>query len=121
MESIEVLKGKVLESVNILGDTEIIFTTTDGEQYRMYHQQDCCESVTIDDINGDLQNLIGSEILEAEERVSYDEKTDSDDYYDESNTWTFYRLATINETVIIKWWGTSNGYYSESVDFCKIK
>ena len=113
------LKGKVLAEITVNEyNDEIIFKTTEGDEYIMYHIQDCCESVVIDDINGDLQNLIGKEILEASERVSYDESTD--EYVDDSNTWTFYHLATIDETVVIKWWGSSNGYYSESVDFCKL-
>ena len=43
--------GKTLVSVVKNNDNdELLFETTDGDKYRMYHSQDCCESVTIDDI-----------------------------------------------------------------------
>lgn len=117
---IEELKGKTLKE--IIGDvnsSELIFVTTEGDRYKMYHEQDCCESVRIEDINGDLQDLIGSPLLVAEE-VS-DEDTPPASGSDDSFTWTFYNLATVKANVQIRWFGTSNGYYSESVDIIKME
>lgn len=111
----EELKGKTLLNVNV-SDNEIIFECTDGAKYKMFHYQDCCEDVHIDDICGDLRSLIGDEILDAREETGNLPKKDE---YDESYTWTFYILRTIKDTVTIRWYGTSNGYYSESVDFEK--
>lgn len=135
MAHIADLVGKTL--TDITNDNyEIIFTCEDGTKYKMYHEQDCCEGVSIDDINGDLQDLIGSPITLAEKKVSNEhtperqaekdkEKADAlakDEYYydsDESFTWTFYKLATIKGYVDIRWFGSSNGYYSESVELLK--
>jgi hypothetical protein len=72
--------------------------------------------VSIEDINGDLNDLIGVPILEASE-VSNRENPKE---YHDSCTWTFYHLATIKGYVSIRWYGSSNGYYSERVEFIKL-
>jgi hypothetical protein len=111
--------GEVFTEVVNYGN-EVRFIREDGKYYRMYHEQDCCESVTVDDIDGDLGDLIGTPILKSEE-VSNDAPRPSEGYIiNDSYTWTFYKLATINGYVIIKWLGTSNGYYSESVSLQKV-
>ncbi len=62
----------------------------------------------------------------AEQPLVVAEDVSSDDFpappgdYVESYTWTFYRLATAKGFVVIRWLGESNGYYSESVDFCRV-
>ena len=118
------LKGKVLSDVKNTGD-EIVFTTKalawpkqKDAEYALTHIQDCCESVIVEDVIGDLRDLIGTPILMAEEASNEgDEKPLNDD--DDSYTWTFYKLATIKGYVTIRFYGSSNGYYSESVDFVK--
>ena len=113
------LKGKTLTSVDRKGkqyDDQLTFTCSDGTVYRQEHVQDCCEAVTIEDICGDLDDLLGSPILIAEESSNNDHAANGGD----SNTWTFYLLSTIKGSVTIRWWGTSNGYYSEEVDFFEV-
>jgi len=111
------LIGKTLVSVQQNGD-ELRFTTDTGAVYLMHHGQDCCESVVIESIVGDLADLIGTPILKAEEAVSEETPTDYKHSYEpESQTWTFYKLATIKGYVDIRWFGSSNGYYGEGVDF----
>lgn len=118
MTSFSDLVGKTL--IEIRGDRgcdELDFIVSEDEAYRLYHHQDCCETVQIEDICGDLKDLIGSPILSAEEVNSDDEPAPE---YAESYTWTFYKIATIKGSVTIRWLGTSNGYYSESVDFTRL-
>ena len=110
-----VLVGQTLVSVEKITDDQILFKTTDGKTYRMFHLQDCCESVTIEDINGDLNDLVDSKILKAEESSNRGE-VEHGDYC----TWTFYHIRTMKGTVVIRWYGTSNGYYSEHADFEEI-
>jgi hypothetical protein len=83
----------------------------------MHHSQECCESVYIEDICGDLEDLIDTPILVAEERTQDDEG----DSYGGDAMWTFYELRTIKGSVTIRWHGSSNGYYSISVSFVKLK
>lgn len=109
------LLGKTLTECEQIGNDKIIFTCSDGSQYKMFHDYDCCESVYIEDVCGELSDLVGSPLLMAEE-VSNDQP-ESHKSEDDSETWTFYKFATIKGFVDIRWHGSSNGYYSESVDF----
>lgn len=108
------LQGKTLKAIYVNGDSEILFVTKEGQQFVMYHPQDCCEDVRIEDICGDLQDLVGCRINLATEETTCDEPPAvgrEDD--DESYTWTFYKFSTIKGDVDIRWYGTSNGYYCE--------
>jgi hypothetical protein len=117
---VEVLIGKTLTKIE-RDNSELVFTCDDGKRYRMYHEQDCCEGVTLDDVTGDLDDLIGSPILRAEESLSNENPLGVTKEYQDSFTWTFYKFATIKGWVDLRWYGESNGYYSESVDFVEIK
>jgi hypothetical protein len=109
------LVGKTLTACRNVGDEEIIFDCDDGKSYKLYHSQDCCESVTVEDICGDLEDLVGTPILLAEEATSETPPEGSQSW--DVDTWTFYKLRTIKGSVDIRWHGSSNGYYSTSVDF----
>lgn len=101
------------------GSDCITFQTADCETFFQLHRQYCCESVTVEDVIGDIDDLIGAPILTAEERQSGENPPGVVKEFQDSFTWTFYMLATRKGFVSIRWYGESNGYYSESVDFCK--
>ena len=113
------LVGKTLLAVHVNDDNdEVRFVDSDDVSYWMGHHQDCCEHVYLEDVNGDWSDMIGSPILLAE--VATQDTTPEDfqhDYEPESQTWTFYKLATAKGHVTLRWFGESNGYYSEAVDF----
>lgn len=109
----DALKGKTFTSVEVIGEDQIIFKNA-AETYVMAHRQSCCESVTIEDICGDISDIEGSEILGAYKSTNSGEKGH------ESYTWTFYNISTIKGSVTIRWYGSSNGYYSEEVGLYKI-
>lgn len=102
--------GLTMSSVISNGD-ELIFISTNGKKFKFYHSQDCCENVNIEDIIGDLSDLVGSPLWEAEEI------SEAGPLPTEIGTWTFYRFSSGKGTVTVRWLGTSNGYYSEGVSF----
>lgn len=111
----EELIGKVI--INITGaengSNEIIITFDDDTKYHMYHHRECCEDVYIEDVIGDISDLINHPLYMCEEVTEDDPK-------DTCILWTFYKFATVKGYVTIRWYGESR-YYSTTVDFEKIK
>lgn len=115
------LKGQTFTDIYGLkeGSTQVVFVKSNRSEgvqgYALFHEQDCCESVWLEDICGDPKDLIGTPILSAEEvssNSSFNEKLEQDQ---ESYTWTFYKISTIKGSVTLRFFGASNGYYSEEV------
>lgn len=114
---VEMFLGKTAESIEQNCDEEVIFAFTDGSRFKMYHREDCCERVWLEDVTGAWDDLIGEPMLMAE--VETADGSDDEDC-SESRTWTFYRFATVKGYVTLRWCGESNGYYSESVDIVQL-
>ncbi len=112
------IKGMTFKDVrleaNKYENEAIEFTAHDGSVYVLTHIQDCCESVSIESIDGDLSDLVGTPLLMAEETY----KEGDSDWG--SSTWSFYKFATVNGYVTIRFFGESNGYYGESADLIKV-
>jgi hypothetical protein len=109
LNDFEDLLGYELQNVTHTEDIDgdhVIFELKNGETYQLYHAQQCCEQVNLVEIIGDLSDLRGAVILA-------DKKTECGDL----ETWTFYRISTGQGLVVFRWYGISNGYYSEEVDF----
>ena len=113
------LLGLVLVSVEIIKDiksdcnSEILFKTKD-RVFRWFGSGECCAFAIIEEIHGDIQGLVGSPILLAEEVINDGEG---------NKFWCFYKLSTIKESVTIRsgyydWFGW--GGYSINVNFEEI-
>lgn len=116
--ALESLVGETLTHIDVFVD-EILLTTESGRKIKIYHDQDCCESVGIVDTEGNWQFLVGKPLVKASEEIN----PDNDPIFsqikqeDFSRTDTKLTFRTNDNTVISRWIGESNGYYSESVDF----
>lgn len=113
---LEELIGQVFDEVVYDEGAQTVDFIKDGStRYALGHVSDCCESVWLDDVNGDWSCLAGQPITIAEERSHHSAADEL-----ESTTWTFYLFASPKGTVLLRWCGTSNGYYSESVELYDI-
>lgn len=108
--------GEVLTHIDVnKANDEILLTTESGRQFVICHHQGCCENVNIVDTEGEWHTLIGKPILAAKHW-----ECQSDTEYGGSATDTKLTFQVTDATVINKWHGESNGYYSESVDLDEI-
>ena len=104
--------GKTITDIKKVYNNELHFEFNDSSTLKMYHMQDCCEEVYIEDIIGDLEDLKNSPITMFETTSEYGTVGS----WGDTSTWTFYKIATVKGYVTIRWFGTSNGYYSEEVN-----
>ena len=112
---VDEMVGQIFTSVTSCGET-VTFENADV-RYVLYHEQDCCESVYVEDICGELSDLEGLPLLVATEDTNASEP-ETQPQSDDSYTWTFYKFATFKGYEDIRFFGSSNGYYSESV-YCR--
>lgn len=109
------LTGKIIKEIQGLEkeSEEVVIITECGHKYKFYHRQNCCESVALNDFEGEASDLIGGLIVSAEEveGVGEEPRVHADSY-----TWTFYKIETNKGGLWMRWLGESNGYYSEEVD-----
>ncbi len=113
VDDIREMAGLVFSSVRT--EDDLLVFENDDVRYIFHHIRDCCESVYIEDIIGDLSDLVGVPLLQADEVSGTENDTRPLNSWDASHTWTFYNFSTIKGSVTVRWYGTSNGYYSEAV------
>ena len=101
-----------------LWQDEIRFYLPDGKYYLMGGATGEYADVYAESIVGDLQDLVNTPIILAEEvnNFTLTQEQQKMELASRSCTWTFYRFRTIKGDVDIRWFGGSNGYYSEEVE-----
>lgn len=104
------LLGQTITKLELIDfDKELRFYCKDGSVFMLLHKTECCEDVRLEDICGELNTLLNSPIVMAEEVEGECGKNEDGNHF----TYTFYKLATRKGYVTLRWCGTSNGYYSE--------
>lgn len=120
------LPGLTITDIRNVDSDRIEIDTAEGRSFILYHSQDCCESVRIDEVIGSFDTLVGYPLLEVKEEImsgsnpsedGWPEGMDLPEWKPESYTWTTFTFTTVKGTVVIRWYGESNGHYSESVSF----
>lgn len=114
------LKGQLITRVvaSAIDDEVTVYTT--GINLRAYHQSACCESVRLIRTEGDIENLAGATILNAEDDSGAQDPDWHKEPYEYSHTWTKLTLNTTKGDVHFWFLGESNGYYGETLDFQRL-
>lgn len=117
-----------IDGLNRLSE-KVTIHTKEGRVFEMYHNQDCCEVVYLADFHV-YKGYVG-EVTEAKVETNnidtpealyyYNEDGTETLYYDKAWLWTFYIINTEVGKITLRWFGSSNGYYSEEVDFYEAK
>lgn len=116
-ETLDDMVGKTITSIEVEGKGEITFNRSDSSVYIHYHWQESRETVEIEEVIGDWDDLIDSPLLIAEkvtQKVAPEENP-------MEGTWTFYKFATVHGYVTVRWYGEHSGYYSEEANISRME
>jgi len=89
---------------------EVRITFEDGSGIKQYHINDCCEVAEVSQVDATPSKFIGA--------IAHDfvTKTSGGETSEGHETWTFYTLKTSKGYLDWRWYGESNGYYSEEIE-----
>lgn len=106
-------KNKVIKNISGLekGSQEVYFECEDGTKYFLYHYQVCSEKVYIEEIAGNINDIIGCKINIADVVTSGN-----------SNIFlqTFFTLSSDKGSLIFRWIGESVGSVLVDVSFNEV-
>ena len=115
----EKMIGKVIESFDrpIESGSEIfILRFSDKSELKFCFEPECCERVSLEDICGDFEDLIGQKVLNAYSSSNEDDPRNEDLTIWDSFIWTYYVIQTMAGDVSLRFLGVTNGCYSVEVD-----
>jgi hypothetical protein len=114
METIAI--NEPIAAIDQLGD-EILVTSASGRRWRIWHEQDCCESASLESTDGDLSSLVGKCV-----EIDHDAEPmgDPPPQYPESWTRTKITFRADGDTVVTRWLVESNGYYGEEISISEL-
>ena len=109
----------VIKSVTGLEEESdvVVLSFEDGATITMQHHQDCCEMVYLEDfeVSGVSDDMSGA-TLHSWHVDSSSIRPSKDAKSEDCDEWTFYNVRTSKGSLWMRWFGTSNGYYSTDVD-----
>jgi hypothetical protein len=108
------LVGQTIVSIdNLEYNSSCVYFNTEKYIFTMFHEPQCCESIYIDDICGDISDILNTPIIAAYE--SFKEKNFFSSKIGElspHDNWTFYNIATVKGDLSIIWRGEQSNYSS---------
>ena len=118
----EALKSGIVKIEGYFKESErMLIYCKNKKVVEFYHDQFCCECVWLEDgdgISNGVDIFTGCDWCEVDisEQTNEDKNATPLERWDDSFTWTFYKFKTNKGYDTIRWYGTSNGCYSERVD-----
>ena len=127
------LIGETLASVDYFpeerkncGDTseQFLLTTISGRQIVITHIRDWGESVHVESTEGNWSEIVGKVIINANRRAVIIRRFndgDEENKYDDRNEETYITFLVNDATLVQKWIGNSNGYYSTDANLYEVE
>lgn len=113
------MEGKKITGLSLYGEEGPLFICSDGTQFLLTHLQECCENVDLEDANAAESFWLALNEGKEVTIISADERSNNEESEYESETWTFYNFDTDQGYLNLRFYGSSNGYYSEGVSVMK--
>ena len=107
----QMIGAQILGVVGLKAQSEQLVIKTDRGELTLKHEVDCCEAVYLEEFTGTAESLVGAIVTS----FTKDTREGEQDRGSHVEMWTFYNLVTSRQDLSLRWYGSSNGYYSIAV------